>query len=135
MNSTITKFGIAAGMVGVAAVPAAAQSYAAYNPPMMSFSSSGQHDTWNTVLVASAIVGVIGLATNDGTLTIIGAAGVVVSLVETNSSRFRYQALHRGIDLAHAGPLSFGVSPFGGFGSVGVPGMRPAAYAQLSFKL
>lgn len=130
MNKIKATAKISAGIVigfGIMA-PASAQTYDAFSPGNLSFSRSEDRDTWHTVLIASAVIGIVGLASGDGTLTVLGAAGVVLSLVETDQNRFRYG---RGFDLLHRGPISLGISPFG---QAGYPGFRPSAYVQYVFK-
>jgi hypothetical protein len=115
--------------IGVIA-PASAQKAAHFDFKPLAFRSSGQRDMWHTVTLVSAGVALAGILTDDGPLTVLGAAGVIVSLVESDSTRFRYAPAFRGIDFVHSGPISFGVSPFG----LGFDSPHPAGYLQLTFR-
>jgi len=114
-------------------------SYANHRPaanlPSLGYAYSTRRDTWNTVLLVSGIVMVVGLVQSDSTLTILGGAGVIVSLVQLNSTRFRSHSFARGVDLVQAGPISLGFSPFGQVGMVpGYNTPRPSLYAAATFK-
>ena len=89
--------------------PAAAQN-AAVEVPKLNFQSS---NTWNTVLLVSAIVGVVGVVQGDSTLTILGAAGVIFALTQQNKSGFQFKPSQYGLGLAN-GPISFNLNPLGG---------------------
>jgi hypothetical protein len=67
-------------------------------------------DPWNALLWISAIVLVVGIADDDGGLIIIGGAGVVVSLVESDQFGGRLAFSHNGVDFLKAGSLSFGLN-------------------------
>ena len=103
--------------------------------PALGLAYQGRRDTWNTVLLISGIVFVVGLIQDDSTLAILGGAGVIVSLIQLNPSRFTGNSISHGLDLAKAGPVSFGFSPFGQFGAVpGDRSLRPSAYVAANFK-
>ena len=153
MNLTFRT--VAMALVFVGSVPAFAQSAVitdsvrfpfesnranistpASQPFSMSLSGSADKGTWHTVMIISAVVGIIGLVDGDSTLTLIGAGGVLLSLFETGgSSSFRFQGFRHGFDLVHSGPLSFGVNPFGALGPIQNPSIsRPNPFVQLSIK-
>ena len=101
----------------------------------LSLSGSADKATWHTVLIVSVVVGAIGILEGDGALTLIGAGGALLSLVETGGSSFRFQGFRHGFDLVHTGPFSFGVNPFGALGPVQSPATnRPNPYMQLSYR-
>lgn len=103
--------------------------------PSLGLAFQSRRDTWNTVLLVSGIVLLVGIVQNEGTLILLGGAGVIVSLVQLNPGRFTGNSLAHGLDLAKAGPVSFGFSPFGQFGAA--PGdrtLRPSAYISANFK-
>lgn len=79
--------------------------------PTLAF-QSGHRDTWNTVLVVSSIVGVLGIVGGDGTLAVAGAAGVLLSLYELDQNRFRLATAPRGLEL-RSGNFVFGAQPLG----------------------
>lgn len=104
-------------------------------PTRLSFSAASQKDTWNTVLIISAAVMVVGLIQEESTLTLLGGAGVLVSLFQTNKMGFSAPALPHGLDLVKSGPVSFGFSPFGQFGlASGVTTLNPSPYVVAKFK-
>ena len=101
----------------------------------LTLSSSGDRSMWHNVLVISAIVGIVGIATQDSTLTILGAAGVVLSLVETGGSTFRFRSATHGMDLMESGPFTFGINPFSQLDGSSISTKPSAApYMRLSFK-
>ena len=103
--------------------------------PALGLAYQSRRDTWNTVLLVSGIVFVVGLIQDNSTLAILGGAGVIVSLIQLNPSRFTGNSVAHGLDLAKAGPVSFGFSPFGQFGAVpGDRSLRPSAYIAANFK-
>jgi hypothetical protein len=117
----------------VVVAPANAQSVAP-NTPTVSFQSS-KKGMWQTVLLVSAIVGVVGVVQGDSTLIILGGAGVLLSLYQTNQMGFRPQPFRHGLDLMRSGPVSFGIQPFGTFGlQPGFTTPRPTAYLHASFR-
>jgi len=96
---------------------------------------STDRNTWNTVLLVSGAVLVVGLIQEESTLTILGGAGVLLSLFETNKTNFRSQYFPHGLDLYKTGPVSFGVSAFSSMGlTEGFRPVRPAAYISATFK-
>lgn len=118
-------------MIGVAD----AQSVVPAGAPVLSFNSSSNKETWHMVLLISAGVGILGLVNSDSTLTILGGAGVLLSLYESQGSHFQVRPSLRGVDMFKSGPMSFGLNPFGGMGArEGFSLTRPAAYVKLSFK-
>lgn len=127
----VRNFAIAALAFGVVA-PAGAQSIGLANTPALSFSRSADKGTWHTVMIVSAVVGVIGLLDGDSTLAVLGGAGVLLSVVESDQSRFQLRPFRHGLDLARTGPLSFGIDPIGL--SPGFARPRPAAYLHATFK-
>ena len=79
---------------------------------------------------------VVGLATEETTLTLLGGVGVLISLIQTNKTGFQSQFFPQGIDLVQKGSLSFGINPFG---NVGVSPnfnstLRPTPYLVATFK-
>jgi hypothetical protein len=105
------------------AAPAKAPSY-----------MQSRRDTWNTVLLVSAIVLAVGIIQSESTLVILGGAGVIVSLVQMDR-RFQLQYTPRGINLFQSGPLTFGLNPLSQPGLVDKPGpARLGYYAALNFK-
>ena len=107
-------------------------------PTKLSYSSAAsQRDTWNTVLIVSAAVLVVGLITDESTLALLGGAGVLVSLVQTNNLGFQAPSMPRGIDFYKSGPVSLGVSPFGRFGlrsGAGFDALNPSPYIVANFR-
>lgn len=104
-------------------------------PVSMSYSSTDK-STWNTVLIVSGVVLAVGLLQSENTLALLGAAGVVVSLVELNNNHFRNQYFPHGVDLMHSGPVAFGFTPFGHMGLTDEKIVRthPTVYLSASFK-
>jgi hypothetical protein len=97
--------------------------------------AQSRRDTWNTVLLVSGIVMIVGIVQDESTLILLGGAGVIVSLVQLNSNRFASHSIARGVDLVQAGPISLGFSPFGQMGLVpGYSTPRPSLYAAATFK-
>jgi hypothetical protein len=91
-------------------------------------------NTWNTVLLVSAIVLVVGLIQEESTLVILGGAGVIVSLIQMDK-RFQLQYSPKGITLFNSGPLTFGLNPLSQPGLVDKPGpARLGYFAGLNFK-
>lgn len=113
---------------------ASAQSRDFKIPTTLEYQSS-RRDTWNTVLIVSAAVMVIGLVQEETTLTLLGGAGVLISLVQLNNSRYASQLFPGGMDLVRRGPVSFGIKPYdetmlrSGFNTV-----QPSPYISVSFK-
>lgn len=107
-------------------------------PTKLSYSSAAnQKSTWNTVLIVSAAVLVIGLIQEESTLALLGGAGVLVSLVQTNNLGFQAPSMPRGIDFYKSGPVSFGLSPFGRFGlrlGAGFDSFSPSPYVVANFR-
>lgn len=107
-------------------------------PTKLSYTSApSQKNTWNTVLIVSAAVLVVGLIQGESTLALLGGAGVLVSLVQTNNLGFQAPSMPRGIDFYKAGPVSFGLSPFGRFGlrsSAGFDSLSPSPYVVANFR-
>ncbi|HVT13148.1 MAG TPA: hypothetical protein VHE55_12865 [Fimbriimonadaceae bacterium] len=112
--------------------PASAQSIGLANTPTLSFSRSADRDTWHTVMIVSAVVGIVGLLDGDGTLAVLGGAGVALSLIESDSSRFQLRPFRYGLNLAKAGPLSFGIDPIGLSPVFAKP--RPSVFVRATFK-
>ena len=114
---------------------ASAQSSDLKLPVTLSYSASTQKDTWNTVLIVSGVVLVVGLITDESALTLLGGAGVIVSLVQSNKFGYAPQYSPHGIDLIQKGPVSFGVNPFGQMGiTQGFKDLRPSAYISANFR-
>lgn len=100
-----------------------------------SYAQSSQKSMWNTVFIVSAAVFVVGLITEESTLTVLGGVGVVVSLIQNNKSGFRPQYSPRGINLINKGPVSFGVNPFGQMAYRNdFKSMSPSLYVVANFK-
>lgn len=143
MNSghrlSMTTAAVAAGLCFSSM--ATAQSSKFSLPTSLSYSQSNSKQTWNTVLLVSGIALGVGLLTDEGTLTILGGAGVLVSLIQLNQNNsFTSNYFPRGMDMVRSGPMAFGVSPFGqrlGFSQKftgGFDDIRPTVYATASFK-
>lgn len=100
----------------------------------MPYAVQSRSNTWNTVMIVSGIVLVVGLITDESTLVILGGVGVIVSLVQMER-RFQLQYSPRGIDLFQKGPITFGLNPFSQPGLVDRPGPpRTGLYLAASFK-
>ena len=133
-KNLMTKAAATATVAFLATAPAWAQNSTSLSAPALSFSSS-QRDTWHTVMVVSAVVGVVGLLDGDTTLVILGGAGVLVSLVESDQMKFRLRPRSSGVDLLKMGPVSLGINPLGQIGMAqAYQSSRPTAYVQVSFK-
>lgn len=103
-------------------------------PTKLSYASTDRQ-TWNTVLLISGIVAIVGLTQSDSTLTILGGAGVLVSLVQLNKNGYMPQYSPRGLDFYKSGPVSFGFNPFGMVGpNQDLKGIRPSGYITANFK-
>ena len=132
-KTTITALAIALG-AGLSSV-ASAQNHDFKLSATLSFSSSSNRGTWNTVLIVSAVVFAVGLIQGDSTLALLGGAGALVSLVELNKNGYAPQYMPHGLDLVRRGPLSLGLNPFGEFGMMpGYMSIRPSFYAAMNFK-
>lgn len=135
MNSRFNM--IKAASLALAAVcfaQAGAQTAPSFANAKLGFNASTRRDMWNTVLLVSAGVAVLGLLTDEATLTVLGVAGVFVSLIELRPNYFQVDR-NRSLQFMSKGPLSFGVNPLGprpmAHGFTGTP---PGAFVQLSFK-
>ncbi|MBI1755913.1 MAG: hypothetical protein HYR64_02260 [Fimbriimonas ginsengisoli] len=118
----------------MASVPAAAQTTAPVGAPALSFGRPVRGDSSHTLLLVSAIVLVVGLAESNSTLTILGGAGVLISLSETGRL-YRPESPRRGVDLVKVGRVSMGVSPFGQIGQPqGFSSPQPSAYVRITTK-
>ena len=128
MNSFKTTAKAAAGMafVAMATVPAMAQTPAMVGAPALSYNRAMRHDSNHTLLIVSAAVLVIGVIDSNSTLTILGAAGVFLSLSESGQM---YRA-RSGSDLLKYGNVSLG------FNAKGSPQAMSDArpYIQISSK-
>jgi hypothetical protein len=134
MNVKIVRVAAPLTLAFLITAPAMAQSTVPAAAPALSLQRS-QRGTWQTVLLVSAAVGIVGLLQGDTTLTLLGGAGVLLSLYETNRTGFRPQPFRHGIDLLSSGPVSFGIQPLGQFGlSRGLAKPQPSAYIQATFK-
>ncbi|MHB8637115.1 MAG: hypothetical protein ACYC96_11660 [Fimbriimonadaceae bacterium] len=109
VNNLLAKSCAVAALASVGSAPAQAQSITS-GPPAQWFTYTGHSDTWNTVLLVSGLVGVVGLVNGDGTLVILGGAGVLLSLYETANTRFDFQGLRQGPRFLKYGQVSFGVN-------------------------
>jgi hypothetical protein len=102
--------------------------------PGFTFSKSTDHQTWHTVLLVSAIFLFAGLVDSNSTLIILGGAGVLVSLSETNGNAYRFQP-GRSMELARMGHMSLGINPLGQMGwSQGISAPKPSIILQAKFK-
>jgi len=128
---------IAAATVGVgvgATATASAQEANFKIPTTLSYAQT-RRDTWNTVLIVSGAVMVVGLIQEETTLTLLGGAGVLISLVQLNNTRYRSELFPGGMDLVRKGAFSFGMKPFdetmlrSGFNTI-----QPTPYISASFK-
>jgi hypothetical protein len=94
-----------------------------------------QRDTMRTVLIISAVVFVVGLADDNATLAIIGGAGCIYSLAQSNQLGFRRSAFRNGLQFAGSGPVSLGLNGLSQGGlSHEQAFAHPGAYVQASFK-
>jgi hypothetical protein len=103
--------------------------------PAFTLRRGTDRETWHTVMIVSAVFLFAGLVDDDNTLTALGGAGVILSLVEMDSTRFRYASVGRGMDLVRMGPISLGVNPFGSMGlTQGFSNPHPDFVLQARFK-
>ncbi len=77
----------------------------------LSYSRGTNHETWHSVLLISGILLFAGLVDDNSGLIILGGAGVLVALSETNGNAYRSSVGH-GTDLLQMGNVSLGVNPF-----------------------
>lgn len=126
---------VAALAIGFGATTSAqAQSKSFTIPTTMSYASSPRQ-TWNTVLLVSAAVMVVGLIQEESSLTLLGGAGVLVSLFQLNKTGFRSEFFASGVDVVKKGAFSFGVSPVNELRpTFGQTQLQPTAYAIATFK-
>ena len=128
IKNIATKAAVAVALTSLACASASAQTLNV-NGPSMSLRAAPGGVSNRTLLLASAIILLVGVADGDNTLTIIGGVGVLISVMDTNTMGYRMNSYRR--DLVHAGGLSFGFAPYGQPGSTA---FRPAPYAQISIK-
>jgi hypothetical protein len=103
--------------------------------PTFMLRRGSDRETWHTVMIVSAIFLFAGLVDDDNTLTALGGAGVILSLVEMDSTRFRYASVGRGMDLIRMGNVSVGMNPFGQMGlTQGFSKPHPNLILQARFK-
>jgi hypothetical protein len=114
---------------------APAQQVPGLNPSTaMSFKASTDRETWHNVLIVSAIVLGVGLLGDNSTLTFLGGAGVILSLVETNGNTFRYRSMPS-LEMMHFGQASLGFSPFDQIKlQQGVMSAKPSLILQTTIK-
>lgn len=112
----------------VTVASASAQTASLNNYPALSFAAGTDRSTWQTVMLISIGVGVLGLANGDSTLTIIGAAGAAISLSQMGRLSFQNQPR---LSFARSGPISFGLNPMGS-PDMGVK--RPTVFLNATFK-
>lgn len=131
------KIGLVAGMGGLGAAPAMAQTASLDGPPKQWFSYAGDRQTWNTVMLVSGIVGFVGLVDNDPTLVILGGVGVLVSVFEENNQmRYRFGTLAGGDGLIRTGRFSFGFTQVPGIAlAPGLAAPAPGAFAQYNIRM
>lgn len=92
---------------------AQAQEFKVYEPPSFVAPQRSMRATWNLVLAVSAVVAAIGLIQDESALVVIGGAGIVISLLQSDRSRFTtLRDPIRGFDLHRSGAATFGFSPF-----------------------
>ena len=131
---TLSKFAGAMALALTLPAMSAAQSTSFSGAPNLTLRRSNSHETWHTVLIVSGVLFIIGLADDDSTLTILGGAGVLVALSESNGTAFAFRS-PRSFDLMKRGPVSLGLNPFGDLGmSQGLRLSRPSAVLQATFK-
>jgi hypothetical protein len=119
VSLAVLAFGVVAG--------ASAQTASLNNYPSLSFARNPDRSTWQTIMLISIGVGVLGLANGDSTLTILGAAGAAISLSQMGRLSFQ----NKGFSLASKGPLSFGLNPMG-MHEIGMN--RPMVFLNAKFK-
>ncbi len=129
MKNIAAKAAVAVALTTLACASATAQTLNVDGPSLPSLLSAPGGVSNHTLLIASAIVLLVGLADSNSTLTIIGGVGVLVSVLDTNTVGFRMNSYRH--DIVRTGGLSFGVAPFGQPGSTA---FRPSPYAQISIK-
>ena len=129
MKNIAAKAAVAAALTSLACASASAQTLDVDGPSMPSFRAAPGGISNHTLLLASAIILLVGLADSNSTLTIIGGVGVLISVMDTNTRAYRLNSYRH--DLVQTGGLSFGVAPYGQPGSTA---FRPAPYAQISIK-
>ena len=101
--------------------------------PVLTY-TSGSHEMWHSVLLISGIFLLVGLVDNDSGLTILGGAGVLVALSETNGTAYRFVPAQHGVDLLQMGHVSLGVDPFGFGFTQENRGPKPGLILQAKFK-
>jgi hypothetical protein len=129
MKNITAKAAAAVALTSVACASANAQTLNVDGPSMHSLRAAPGGISNRTLLLASAIILLVGLADSDSTLTIIGGVGVLISVMDTNTMSYRMNSYRH--DLIRTGGLSFGMAPYGQPGSTA---FRPAPYAQISIK-
>lgn len=135
MMKNLSRIAVALMLVLLVSAFAGAQSMNFPTSSNLSLRRSSSHETWHTVLIVGAVLLVIGIADDDSTLAILGGAGVLVALSETNGNAFQYRSVGRSFDLVKSGALSFGVNPFGSMGlTQDFKLSRPSAVLQATFK-
>jgi len=129
MTRTCSKALATVALAGTFAAPAlvGAQTLNVQSPSSFTLSSArrttGNHD----LLLASAIILLVGLADDNQALTILGGVGVLICVAD--NGQLGYRAYRH--DLLKSGPLSFG---FATFGNAGPNPSFTRPYAQLSFR-
>lgn len=128
MKNIATKAIAAVTLTSLACASASAQTLNVAGPsPSLRATPGGVSN--RTLLLASAIILLVGLADSNSTLTIIGGVGVLISVMDSNTTAFRMNSYRH--DIVRAGGLSFGFAPYSQPGS---SAFRPAPYAQISVK-
>lgn len=78
---------------------------------------------------------VVGLIQQESTLTLLGGAGVLVSLVQSHRSGFRPTYSLRGIDLITHRHLTLGISPVGSMDlDRSFSSIRPSLFIAANFR-
>ncbi len=104
-----------------------------FTPQSMTFQGTSR-ETWRTLMIVFAAIGIIGIIDDDSALVVVGVAGLAVCFIESGP-HFAMDSTQRRLGLVNSGPFSFGLTPFSkttfSLGSAAPPSKL---YAQLTFK-
>ncbi|HTQ11928.1 MAG TPA: hypothetical protein VMI31_17840 [Fimbriimonadaceae bacterium] len=68
--------------------------------------------SWGDLALAAGAVALVGILSDNGTLTVIGVAGVVLCLVENQQSHY-FRLTSAGFEMVNAHGFTAGLTPFG----------------------